>query len=145
MENLTLQEKTNPDKFAVKFNSVMPEACRTVTTQDVLDMTECGLLKRHGYFIWQDLETVRGILQYEQLQQNRQKRDEIRDSDSAIQCRRCGSLLTAQPDGKKGRPREYCPSCEPFRARERHKAWWRKRASQLQPKDNSIREVSNVR
>jgi DNA-directed RNA polymerase subunit M/transcription elongation factor TFIIS len=43
-----------------------------------------------------------------------------------IHCRRCGVALVAKPDGKKGRPKEYCSDCEAARPRERHRKWRRK-------------------
>ena len=113
---------TSPDKFADLFNIKVPGAYREITASDIRDMTTCGIIGRYGYFIHLDIETVRRILQYEQLRQNRQKRDEIRDSDGAIHCRRCGVVLD-KTDGKKGRPREYCPDCDRFRGRERRRKW----------------------
>lgn len=116
---------TNPQKFADLFNAKVPGAYRQVSADDIRDMTTCGLIGRYGYYIHLDIETVRAILQYEQLRQNRQKRDEIRDDDGVIHCRGCGAVL-AKPDGKRGRPHEYCPSCEVFRGRERYRKWRRK-------------------
>jgi len=34
-------------------------------------MTTCGLIRCYGYYMQLDFETVRAILQYEQLRQNR--------------------------------------------------------------------------
>ncbi|HUU63048.1 MAG TPA: hypothetical protein VMX96_03905 [Dehalococcoidia bacterium] len=116
----------SPEKFAAEFNQVVPGAYRSITVQDIRDLTECGLIGKYGYYGRADLETVRAVLQYEQLRQNRQKKDEIRDSNGAIHCRRCGTLLTAKPNGKRGRPSEYCTDCEPFRGRERNRKWQRK-------------------
>lgn len=114
-----------PEDFAEWFTKVVPGAFRSITTQDVRDMTTCGLIGRYGYYMHIEIETVRAILQYEQLRLDRQKRDEIRDDDGSIHCRRCGVALT-QPDGKKGRPREYCPDCESSRTTMRYQKWWRK-------------------
>jgi hypothetical protein len=111
-----------PEDFAKWFAKAIPGAYRQITADDVRDMTTCGLIGKYGYYIQLDIETVRRILQYEQLRQNRQLRDEIRDSDGAIHCRRCGVVL-AKPDEKKGRPKEYCDDCEPFRARERYRRY----------------------
>ena len=121
----------SPDRFTTWFNSVVPGAYRRVTAQDIRDMTECGLIGRYGCYGRADLETVRAILLYEQMRQNREKRDEIRDTDGAIHCRRCGALLTIKPDGKRGRPSEYCLDCEPFRGRERNRKWRNKKGSVL--------------
>ena len=79
-----------PEGFAAWFTRVMPGAYRQVSADDIRDMTACGLIGRYDCYIQLDIETVRAILQYEQLRQNRQKRADIRDSDGSIQCRRCG-------------------------------------------------------
>ena len=92
-------------------------------------MTECDLVGKYGYYGRDDIQLVRAILLYEQLRQNRQKKDEIRDSDGAIHCRRCGALLATQTDSKKGRPKEYCAACEVFRARDRYNKWWEKQTT----------------
>ena len=84
---------TSPDKFADLFNIKVPGAYREITASDIRDMTTCGIIGRYGYFIHLDIETVRRILQYEQLRENRQRRDEIRESDGAIRCGRCGVVM----------------------------------------------------
>jgi hypothetical protein len=117
---------SSPKAFAECFNAKIPDACRKITSDDVRLMRECKLIGRHNYYIRQDLETVRAVLQYEQLRQNRQKKDEIKDAEGGIHCRRCGKLLTTKQSGKKGRHREYCSGCEPFRVRERNRKWRRK-------------------
>ena len=114
-----------PADFAEWFNKAIPGAYRSITTQDVRDMTTCGLIGKYGYYGNLDLEMVRCILLFEWLRQNRQKRDEIRDDDDSIHCRRCGVVL-ARPDGKRGRPREYCTDCESSRAIMRYQKWRRK-------------------
>ena len=118
---------TSPDNFAEWFKSEIPGAYREMTSQDIQDMTECGLIGRYGYYGWQDLDMVRGILHYEKIRQSRQKKDEIKDAEGGIHCRRCGKLLATKQSGKKGRHREYCSGCEPFRVRERNRKWRRKR------------------
>jgi formamidopyrimidine-DNA glycosylase len=106
-----MQLITSPEKFADFFNAKVPGAHRQITVDDVRDMVTCGLIGKFSCFLDLDLETVRDVLQYEQLRQNRQKRDEIRDSDGVIHCRRCGVLLV-KAKTRRGRPREYCPRCE---------------------------------
>lgn len=111
------QLTTRPDKFAAEVNAKLPGAHRQITVDDVRDMTSCGLIRKYGYYMHSDTETVRSILQYKQLRQNRQKREEIRDEDGVINCRGCGVVL-AKPEGKRGRPKEFCEECQPFRGRE---------------------------
>jgi hypothetical protein len=91
----------NPDIFAKWFKSEVSNANREITAQDVRELTECGLIGRYKFYTRQDLETVRGILQYEQLLKNRQKRNEIKDAEGEIHCRRCGKLLPKQIATKK--------------------------------------------
>ena len=113
------------EQFVEWFNRVVPGAYREVTTEDVEDMTRCELIGRHGEYLRLDIETVRCVLLYEQLRENRQKRDEIKDDDGVIHCRRCGVVLD-RPDRKRGRPREYCHDCESLRATMRSRKWRRK-------------------
>jgi hypothetical protein len=112
-----------PEDFAEWFTKAIPGAYRSVTAQDVQDMTTCGLIGKYGFYGNLDLEMVRCILLYEQLRQNRQKRDEIRDNEGIVHCRRCGVVLVPKPKAKQGRPSEYCADCEPFRGRERYRKW----------------------
>jgi hypothetical protein len=63
-----------PRRFAAKFNSAVPGAYRQVTVDDVKQMAHCGLIGRHGFFTREDLETVRGILRYEQLREQEAER-----------------------------------------------------------------------
>ena len=115
-----------PEDFAAWFSKATLEgAYLSITTQDVRDMTSCGLIGRYDHYIQLDIETVRAILQYEQLRQNRQKRDELRDSEGIMHCRRCGVALS-KPDGKCGRPREYCTDCESSRTTKRYQKWRKK-------------------
>ena len=116
------QQITRPDKFAGFFNAKVPGAYRQVSADDIRDMTTSGLIGRYGYYRHLDIETVRTILQYEQLRENRQKRDEIRDKNGSIHCRGCGVVLTI-PKAKRGRPNEFCGKCQPFRGRERYLKW----------------------
>jgi hypothetical protein len=69
---------TSPDNFAKWFKSEVPGAYREITSQDIWDMTDCGIIGLYRYYGRQDLETVRAVLQYEQLWQkgfrNRQQK-----------------------------------------------------------------------
>ena len=61
-----------PEKFAEWFNDKYPGVYRKVVTDDVKDMTDCGLFYHHGYYSGSsDCETIRAVLQYEQLRENR--------------------------------------------------------------------------
>jgi len=65
----------NAEQFAEQFNSMFPGAFRILTTDDVKEMIRCGLIRRHGYYEWMDLQTVRGIIQYEALRKQRLSRE----------------------------------------------------------------------
>ena len=121
--------RTSPDRFAKDFNQMMPGAYRKITTQDILDMTACGLIGKYDCYPHNDIETVRAILRYEELRQKRIEKQPL-DSISDIRtCRLCGIILPAEPIGKYGRPKEYCPSCEPVRAKKRYRKWRARRQS----------------
>ena len=124
-----IQILTSPDKFAAVFTTTFPGAYRSVTSQDVRDMTECGLIGKYGeYYYRTDLERVRAILQYEQMREKRSARC-IKEEEPQLppSCKMCGRLLITQSNGKKGRPREYCPGCESSRSTERYRRWWKRR------------------
>jgi len=125
------QLTTRPDKFAAEVNAKLPGAYRQITADDIRDMTTCGLIGRYGYYMHIEIETVRAILQYEQLRENRQKRDEIRDDNGVIHCRGCGVVL-ASPKAGRGRPNEYSDKCQPFRGRERQRKWRRKSLARVE-------------
>jgi hypothetical protein len=118
---------TSPDRFAEWFNEKIPDACRKITSKDVRLMTECKLMGRYRFYDRQDMETVRAVLQYEQLQQKRIQEQPTQDKSEPPKCKRCGQPLPYQHEAKKGRRREYCSGCEPFRVRERNRKWRRKR------------------
>jgi hypothetical protein len=61
----------NTQQFAERFNSMFPGAHRSLAAEDVREMVRCGLIRRHGYYEWLDLQTVRGILQYERSRAQR--------------------------------------------------------------------------
>ena len=63
----TWEVVADPVKFAVKFNCTVPGAYRSVTAENIRQITRCGLIERHGFFTREDLETVRGIIMYEQM------------------------------------------------------------------------------
>jgi len=113
----------NAERFAAQFNAKLPGAYRQITAQDIKDMTDCGLIKRYRYYIHSDLETVRAVLQYEQLIEKRMKKQTVEDKLQVLCCKMCGQSLSTQPEGKKGRPREYCQKCEKSRQKERYRRW----------------------
>ncbi len=61
----------NTQQFAERFNSMFPGVHRPLAAEDVRELVNCGLIRRHGYYEWLDLQTVRGILQYERSQAQR--------------------------------------------------------------------------
>jgi hypothetical protein len=83
-------------------------------------MTSCGLIGQYGYYGRSDLETVRAVLQYEQLRHDRAEKLRIKEAPKT--CKRCGKPLPKKGSGR-GRPREFCDRCELFRGRERHMKW----------------------
>jgi len=113
----------SPDKFAAQFNQVVPGAYRKISAQDVRDITGCGLIGKYQYYGRADLETVRAVLQYEQLRQKRIQGQSTEDKSEPLKCKRCGQPLPYQQEAKKGRPKEYCSGCELSRARERYRKW----------------------
>ena len=90
---------TGPDDFAQWFNEKIPDACRKITSDDVSLLTDCKLIGRYNHYIRQDLETVRAVLQYEQL------REETIGQNAAtvnrvFTCKRCGQALTIHSQKK---------------------------------------------
>jgi hypothetical protein len=126
-DNMTF--RTSPDRFAKEFNEVVPGAYRKITTQDILDMTACGLIGKYDCYPHNDIETVRAILRYEELRQKRIEKQPLNSISDIRTCRLCGIILPAEPIGKYGRPKEYCPSCEPVRAKKRYRKWRARRQS----------------
>ena len=116
------QPVLTPERFATLFNSIVPGAYRQVTAQDIRDMTKCGLVGRYGYYGSADIEVVRAVLQYEQLRLDREQK-----ANAVRMCKRCGGLLIEGVG--KGRPREYCFKCGPFRGRERWRKWYTTKSS----------------
>ena len=122
---------TNPREFAAWFNEKYTHAYRRITTKDANDMTVCGLIGRYGFYVRDDLETIRGILEYEQLREKRSKQKSAEDKLEPPKCRMCCQPLPPQPEGKKGRPKEYCTSCESSRGMERYRKSRRRRQAVL--------------
>lgn len=119
---------TNPDKFAITFNMTFPDDYRIITGQDVRDMTECGLIREYGgYYSRADLQRIRAVLQYEQVREKRSVKPAPEDKQEPPKCKRCQQPLPPEPERIKGRPREYCPSCESFRNTERYRRWRKKK------------------
>ena len=80
----------DPVRFAAKFNATVPAAYRLVSAEDIRYMSHCGLIGRYGFFTQEDLETVRGILSYEQLREREAEHKKsvdwfIRHSESYVQ------------------------------------------------------------
>ena len=80
---------SNPAKFADWFNMKYPDVYRPITTEDIKDMTMCGLIKRYGFFIRDDLKIVEGILKYE-LKRAERSTQEPTNKGKSPKCRRCG-------------------------------------------------------
>ena len=112
---------TSPGRFTQAFNAKVPGVYRCLTIQDVLDMTRCGLIGHSNYYYRSDLETVRGILQYEQMRDKRSVKQTKENKPELPTCNMCGQPPLPEPENKTGRPKEYCSGCELFRYRERKK------------------------
>jgi len=82
---------SNASKFAELFNNKFANACRKIAANDIRLMTECKLIGRYGFYLRQDLETVRGILQYEQFREYRSS-DKDKEKEPPT-CKRCGQPL----------------------------------------------------
>lgn len=117
---------TSPNKFASLFNEKYPGAYRRVTAEDVRDMATCGLIDRYGFYLRSELETIRGILQYEHMRERRLTQ-EAHDKEEPPKCKMCRHPLPQESEGKKGRPRDYCPSCDALRNKDRQKRLRRRR------------------
>lgn len=123
-----MQLVTNPDRFATLFNMKFPDAYRRIAADDVKGMTTCELIGRYGYYhLPQDGKTVMGILQYEQLREKRSAKEAFDDKQEPPKCKMCHRPLSVCSESKRGRPREYCPSCESSRSTERYHTWREKK------------------
>ena len=74
----------DPVRFAARFNAAVRGAYRKVTGDDIRQMAQCGLIGRCGFFDRSDMETVRGILRYEQLREDAAKQKMERDLLHAV-------------------------------------------------------------
>jgi hypothetical protein len=108
-----------PDRFVKWFQSKCPGTYTTV--QEIKDMTACGLIGRYGYYGRSDIETARSILEYERRREGRFKKVETKTVSDVPRCKACGQPLSNE--SKIGRPKEYCPRCEPVRGRLRSRKW----------------------
>ena len=119
---------TNPDKLAIWFDQKYPGAYRQITAEDVRHMTACDLIGRYrSYSTSQDGETVRGILQYEQMREKRSTQQTPNGQQGQPTCKMCDQPLPIEPEDKTGRPREYCSECERSRNKDRQKRLRRRR------------------
>ena len=112
---------TSPKKFAALFNEKYIGANRQITVEDVICMTSCKLICRHDYYLRDDLEIVRCILEYEQMREQKHAQQFTDNRLEPRKCRMCGHPLPTEPEYKSGRPKEYCSGCESFRDKERKK------------------------
>jgi len=69
-----MHSTTNAQKFADQFNRKVPGAYRQITVDDARDMVVRGLIGKFDCLLNLDIETVRAVLQYEELRQSRQGR-----------------------------------------------------------------------
>jgi hypothetical protein len=125
--------RTSPEKFATEFNLLVPGLYRRISVQDVRDMTECGLIGKYSCYGHTDVETVRAILRYEKLREERERR--LQHAEEAKveppRCNGCGQPLPDPAPDKKGRRKEYCAQCEMSRPAVRYRRWHKKKAGAL--------------
>jgi hypothetical protein len=111
---------SSPKKFAEWFNEKYIGVYRQIATEDVKDMTDCGLIHHRGYYSGsQDGETIKAVLQYEKLREHRSAEQEKEKNPPP--CKICGQPLPPNPEGKAGRHKEYCSGCERYRIKDRQK------------------------
>lgn len=95
----------SPEKFAEWFNLKYPNAYRQISTEDVKDMTDCGLIHHLGYYSRsQDTEIIKGILQYEKMREDRSQQQDKQNGPPL--CKMCGEPLPVEPESENGRPKE---------------------------------------
>jgi hypothetical protein len=108
---------TQPEVFANFVNTKISGAYRKITTNDVCLMTEYNLIGKYEFYGSQDLETVRGILAYEQLREKRATHQSTKLNKGFRKHQMCDQLLHPHFSDKRGRPGEYCQQCQPKIAR----------------------------
>ncbi|MFC2004814.1 hypothetical protein ACFLUY_01175 [Chloroflexota bacterium] len=135
---------THPEAFADLFNTKIPDAHRKITSNDVRLMTKGNLIYKYGFYGSQDLELVRGILQYEQLREYRPVPLTSEDEPEPPKCKKCEQPLPYWPRGKRGRPREYCSECESLRIRDRQRKFSDRQGKQRN-KSLSTKTTSSLR
>ena len=133
---------TSPNKFAALFNERLPDTHRNVIAEDIICMKKCKHICRHGFYIRDDLETVRGILLYEQMRDKESIQQPVKDKKELPKCKMCEQPLPPEPANKTGRPKEYCSGCELLRTKERNRKW-RARRKMRQKHLTEIRVVHN--
>ena len=122
---------TSPRKFASLFNEKYIGANRRVTVEDIICMTSCKLIGRHDYYLRDDLEIVRGILEYEQIRERNAAQRFTDNKFEPRKCKMCDQPLPPQMEGKRGRPIQYCQGCQPHRVTERYRKWQKRKALQV--------------
>jgi len=93
-------------------------------------MTTCCLIGRYDFYLRDDLELVRGVLQYEQMRETRSAKPTPEENQEPPKCKICKQPLSPEPGNKAGRPREYCFDCELLRNRDRQKKLRQRRKKQ---------------
>lgn len=112
------------EDFANLFNAKVPGAYRQVTADDIRLLTQFGLIGRYNFYdTTNDLQTIIGILNYEQLREKRTQKETQEATDEPARCKLCGKPLPTQAESNKGRPREYCDSCQSSRTTMRGRKW----------------------
>ena len=105
---------TSPEKLAVWFNNKYQGAHRKINAEDVGDMTSCGLIGRYRYYsLSQDGETIRGILEYEQMREKRSEKEAADDKEEPPSCKLCDQPLPQEPNNKTGRRKNIALSVNP--------------------------------
>jgi len=87
----------SPGKFEDDFNSMVLGAYCSITAQDIKDLHECGLIEKYGFYGRMDIETIRGVLQYEKLRLERKQQ-----TGTVRTCKGCGESLPDDDGGRGG-------------------------------------------
>ncbi|MFC1982972.1 hypothetical protein ACFLV5_04250 [Chloroflexota bacterium] len=99
-----------------------PGAPRNITIGDVENLKECELIHRYGFYSTsQDGKTILGILKYEKMRERKSDQKSTGYKSRPPKCKMCGQSIPEEPEGKGGRPKEYCHQCSPLRGKERQK------------------------